>query len=852
MLVKILQPGRYDAVVGNPPYITVKDKALNAAYRSFYETCSRKYAMTVPFMELFFQLAKQNADAWPSGWVGQITSNSFMKRRFGVPLIEKFLIRQDLRLIVDTSGAYIPGHGTPTVILVGRNQQPIGPVIRAVLGIRGEPGRPDTPAEGLVWRSIVENVNEPGQDDGWTSTEDIDRKLLAEYPWCLNGGGALQLSAFINKSSTRRLASMTKRAGFFGIIGEDEAMTLPPSVWRRLGLEKLICRQLVFGEDVRDFTIECNLWSLFPYDSDHAIKALGLFPRALATFWSFRTILGARHTFAGETYIEAGRPWYAWHQLPIDVGTSPLALAWASVATHNHFSLDRDSLAFVQSAPVIKLPEGATEDEHLALLGVLNSSTACFWLKQNSHNKGSTVDSAGARTTLVPWENFYEFTGTTLQDYPLPARLPLDRGRSLDALATELGSQTPERLAGESVPTRAVLDSAHLEYDKARAQMISQQEELDWEVYGLYELVNDDLTYHGADLPELALGERAFEIALARRVAAGEQETAWFERHGSTPITQIPPPWPADYRDLVQRRLDLIESDRSIGLLEKPEYKRRWASEPWEKQEERALRNWLLDRLENPRFWFDAQDRPSPVSVGQLADRFSRDPELVGVLTLWAGRPDISVTTSLTRLLQDEAVPFLAAYRYKEAGLRKRADWEATWVLQRREDAGESLPDPIPVPPKYAPIDFTKTSYWQARGKLDVSKERFVLYPNAGRDTDPTPVLGWAGWDHAQQALALSTLIQVREQDGWADDRAIPLIAGLAELQPWVDQWHSEVDPTYGVSLAAFCRDQLTARAQAVGRTLEQLAAWRPVPSKRGRTRKNAGQGAAPTLTGME
>ena len=38
---------------------------------------------------------------------------------------------------------------------------------------------------------------------------------------------------------------------------------------------------------------------------------------------------------------------------------------------------------------MIKLPEGATEDDHLALLGVLNSSTACFWLKQNSHNKGN-------------------------------------------------------------------------------------------------------------------------------------------------------------------------------------------------------------------------------------------------------------------------------------------------------------------------------------------------------------------------------------------------------------------------------------------------------------------------------
>ena len=53
--------GRYDVVVGNPPYITVKDKALNEAYRSGTRRCNGKYALTVPFMERFFQLAKQHA-----------------------------------------------------------------------------------------------------------------------------------------------------------------------------------------------------------------------------------------------------------------------------------------------------------------------------------------------------------------------------------------------------------------------------------------------------------------------------------------------------------------------------------------------------------------------------------------------------------------------------------------------------------------------------------------------------------------------------------------------------------------------------------------------------------------------
>ncbi len=55
-LRQILQPGRYDVVVGNPPYITVKDRALKRLYRKRYKTCKGTYALTVPFMERFFGL----------------------------------------------------------------------------------------------------------------------------------------------------------------------------------------------------------------------------------------------------------------------------------------------------------------------------------------------------------------------------------------------------------------------------------------------------------------------------------------------------------------------------------------------------------------------------------------------------------------------------------------------------------------------------------------------------------------------------------------------------------------------------------------------------------------------------
>lgn len=843
LLRKLLQPGRYDAVVGNPPYITVKDKALNAAYRSLYSTCKGTYAMTVPFMELFFKLAVRGSDGRRAGWVGQITSNSFMKREFGAPLIEKFLVRLDLRNVIDTSGAYIPGHGTPTVIIIGRNQSPIGPTVRAVLGIRGEPGRPDDPTKGIVWLSITKNLDCPGSDDGWTSSTDLERRLLSRHPWNLRGGGAVQLAETIANSTTRGvLGDEATRIGFFGDSHMDEAFFLERSFVNRLHVSPGFALAAARGASVRDWIAGNSDVAIFPYDSQHSLVELekvGILPTRY--FWTLRTLLGARSTFGGGTYLSDGRPWYEWHQLPKDSKASIASIGFASIATHNHFALDRDGKVFNRSAPIIKLPEGATDNDHLALIGILNSSTACFWLKQKSHNKGRPgAESGGADE---PWEHRFEFTGTTLQEYPIPSVLPLERARTIELLANDLARTTADFIVRSQTPSRLLLDSARARYQDLHSTIIATQEELDWDVYRMYGIIPEDMTYSGEKLPKIASAERAFAITLARDTENGTT-TSWFRHwnHRFTPVSKIPTSWPIDYQRLVQKRLDVMQSNLFICLLEKPEYKRRWTSEPWEMEEENALRDWLLDRLEDDRFWFDPKGRPTPMSIAQLADIVARDSELAGVLALWDRRPDLPVTESLTRLLGDESVPFLSAYRYHSSGLQKRADWEETWDLQRLQDAGKDVGS-IPVPPKYLPKDFVKTSYWQARGKLDVPKERFACYPNAGRDTDPTMVIGWAGWDHAQQALALNLLIEQRQQDGWDDERVVPLVAGLAELQPWVDQWHNEIDPAYGFSLASFCREELTRRAAQVGRTLDQLRQWRPpqTSARRGRKPKITG-----------
>ena len=353
--------------------------------------------------------------------------------------------------------------------------------------------------------------------------------------------------------------------------------------------------------------------------------------------------------------------------------------------------------------------------------------------------------------------------------------------------------------------------------------MIAAQEELDWYVYGLYDLLGgEDFTYPLEEVPPIVLGERAFEIVMARQIEAGELETTWFARHGSTPITEIPAHWPDAYRELVARRIDKIESDRDIALIERPECKRRWAAESWDSHVEKALRGWLLDRLEAPAFWAAQQI----MSTRALAELARADADFVSVAELYRGR-DVDLIALVTELVAAEAVPFLAAWRYTVDGMRTRAEWERTWDLQRREDAGDDV-GVIPVPPKYARTDFAKPSYWPLRGKLDVPKERFISYPGIAKENDPTPLVGWAGWNHLDRAQAISGWYSESADAGRPDNELVSLLAGLLELAPWLRQWHNDIDPAFGERLGDFFTTYTQTQATALGRTTDDLSAWRP------------------------
>lgn len=857
---------QYHAVVGNPPYITVKDKALSQLYRDRYDTCAGKYSLSVPFMERIFDLAL-NGDGLANqqgGFSGQITANSFMKAEFGKKLVNEYFRQWDITHVIDTSGVSIPGHGTPTVILFGRNRAPRTSVIRTVLGINGEPEVPEIPSRGRVWQAIRSQIDSAGSSSEWVSVEDYPSSKFHQHPWSIGGGGVSDLKDLIDSNCQKTVADLveTKRKkpnlGFASFPGLDEAFISDRASLLRFRVEFPFVRELVRGESVRDWVVDPEEAALAPYNSKFEIEKLDTEAGWFYYLWPNRTALRNISSFE-KTREEEGASWWGWYRWIPEKYRNPLSITWGEVSTHNHFAFDGGGNVFKQSAPIMKLKARSRIEDHVSLLGVLNGSTAGFWLRQVCSGK---IQGDGGKAHASKEGQRFNFTSTKVASFPLPELkcrlLPTSIVEVTEqSSVTSVFSQINDCGANTGATLVERLENLRGASQSGLGRLISLQEELDWQCYRHYGLIDPEDHLEWPEdridvLPALTLGERAFEIRMARQMAAGELESTWFERHkdaGSKPITELPAHWPDDYRALVERRLAFIEANKNINLIERPEYKRRWNTEPWAKRQQAALEKWLLTRLET---YFHDADRmvsgedeaattaklahilplrarfaggsePRLVSVRQLSQIAKEDSQWMEAATVFAGRDDFDVPKLVEKLVLAQSVPALPAQRYKPSGLRNRIEWEKTWALQRAEDEVEEEvrsqnPEAteeilkskirkaqlervgeIPVPPKYKSTDFLKAIHWKLRGKLDVPKERWVVYPGAEGGHDESPVIAWAGWDHAQQAAALTGFYQqAKDTWAWTPERLAPLLASLKELLPWLHQWHNALDPEFG------------------------------------------------------
>lgn len=393
------------------------------------------------------------------------------------------------------------------------------------------------------------------------------------------------------------------------------------------------------------------------------------------------------------------------------------------------------------------------------------------------------------------------------------------------------------------------------QFDVLREQMVALQEEIDWHTYVAFGLAPADVLLPPDSVGDglcCPRGSRSFEHITPRKsfVRARDHLVPLAEAE-VPPVGQLSPA----LERLTQHRIAAIQASPELTLIEQPLFKRQWRDTDdnidefafRRKVDQSRLAAWLLDQLE-AHLRAQAVHGPACVSLRELSREFLLSPRFIAVSALYSGQNDPDLEAVLNDLVPPESVPYLSIYRYSESGLAKHRAWHHTWARQQQEDQGlpppvddQGQPIPIPVPPRYDSDDFRDPACWRLRGKLDVPRERFISFPGCERADDPSRVIGWAGWDPVQRAIAIMNLFHARKaQETWDNERLALLLRGVRELGLWLSLWHDQPSPDFdGERPGALFERLVDSEARAIGfapEALDALAAPAPRPGgRRGR-----------------
>jgi len=719
----------FHAVVGNPPYIFVDDERKRSAYRAAWPRSAQGlYSQSAPMTERFWLLPTRG------GFSGFIVAKNFTNREFGKGVVENVVRDVKINLVVDTSGASLPGHATPTLMIFSERNKPVSPdsTTTIIASTRGGPSNMSDPGSGIVWTSILHNFDNAGFENGWISVRTVPQSTLEYHPWTLSSATADRILLSINKYAP--LTDFGAKSGFMLITKESEA-------FERRYSRSLPFKPLVGGTEIRDWQLAGAKHILFPYDAEGLLKDRR---DADLDLWALRTSLFGRSTFEG-TFRSSGREYYEFGQISqTRIASASGLVVFAEINSNSQFILNNGVSLFDRSAPVLELPEFSIK-QRKDVVAFLNSSTIEFWFKSRCAIKNG-------------WGETWQFQYVRNATNVLEARLPIQD--KCDPIAVrryqlvellEIAADAYQRSAPSNILKTLELDKQSLglarsKHAELEAELISLQEELDWNVYGAFGLLDNIPMMDLTQSVGVARGHRPFEIALARRMERGEEQSTWFTRHKLTPTISIPEKYCDPQRSVLQQRVEIIEQNIAIGLLEQPVNKRRWNFESWDKSFTEAVATHILDSLEE--ILRDTQDA---LTIAELATHFAKTPRNVTIAALAKNRDEITLDDIAGRLLETESIPDNPARFLSPSGLAKLVgsktaglgeldcapsaepfasgepvDWKRVWRLQEREDANYIVE--IKVPPTFSASDYAHPNGWRIRGKFNIANERFIVY----------------------------------------------------------------------------------------------------------------------------
>ncbi len=485
------------------------DAETRQGLRGRFESARGNFTRDVVMMERASQLAGAN------GRLVFSCRPSVFTRQHGVAVAETILAGRGPHVVVDARRA------EPPRVLVSEAGEGTDRSLRPRTGV---------PAEAR-WNALIDGLLQPNHP--WVEWRDIPAGL-SDPADALGSEAANKLIAAIEEGASGRAEDLlAARPGRTTACGFREVWRVPPGEQSR---------PLLSGDDVRDWTASATDNVLWPYHRPGQ-KVDRLVGRLAQRLRVHRPLLEARRVF-GDPLSKRGMVWWEHSEHYPSRIDAPFRVACATRATHNHASLLHDSSVLASSSAMV-LP---TIDRGSAflLLGLLNSSLACFWVKH----------STAARDR-------FELTSGHLLDFPLPKHhrdAIAEIAEKIDRLARQIGSF-------EQIIAKAPLDelqsrvSAELQHRaRVRGEIVWWQEELDWTVYSAFGLV--------------------------RR----------------TDADTLPQPIEPDQRSYLDRqthpaRSAIIENDQLLRAVERDNYKRPFAT--WEDDELiQSAQLWLKRRFD--------------------------------------------------------------------------------------------------------------------------------------------------------------------------------------------------------------------------------------------------------------
>ncbi|GAD52991.1 LOW QUALITY PROTEIN: hypothetical protein MBEHAL_1751 [Halarchaeum acidiphilum MH1-52-1] len=357
----------YDYVVGNPPYVNIKNipDSKQEWYKTLYKSAYGRFDLYVLFLERGLNWLTED------GELGYITSNKFTRSKYGQKIRKIISTEYSLERYIEFGDVDVFSDATnfASIVIIDRNQE-----------------REDIPYAKVHQASpdIFEEISEHlGQEDILTESLEIStypRSELIEDNWRFTPRPVREVEERIQDRSALNLEDIVLGVREGVASGGDESFMVSPEYAEENDLEKELLLPIIRGKNVRRWKAEWDdEFVIYPYTENGDLIDLSQYPNIKQHLDSHEEDLRDRYCVR-----EGSKDIYEYHgPHPKSVFEGDFKIATPDMATENHFSYTDGYDCFKNTVYVLTFEEDISYSEK-ELLGLLNSSVAEFSIKQTS------------------------------------------------------------------------------------------------------------------------------------------------------------------------------------------------------------------------------------------------------------------------------------------------------------------------------------------------------------------------------------------------------------------------------------------------------------------------------------